>query len=124
MIAVSDVNRSPTAQSRLIAVIEIVQAMQIVKIPRHGCVLAIDLEEILCLMPAGVTGGFKVAKRSIGEVAKKRARIINANILHISSQRVLALLDESFGACNNAGNSAIQPLRRINAVCEQVASHS
>ena len=69
-------------------------------------------------MPAGIPSGFEIAQRTVREIAEKFARIVNANILDVSSQRVLALLDESFGACNNAGNSAIQPLRRINAVCE------
>ena len=65
MIAVGDVDASPSAQLALIAMIEELDAMQIVEIPLGGRMLAVDFERIQRLVPARVAGGFKGCERAV-----------------------------------------------------------
>ena len=73
MIAVGDVERAPAAQPALVAVIEILQPVQIVQIPGDRGVLAVDLERVERLVAAGVAGRLEGGERAVGEAGEKRA---------------------------------------------------
>ena len=56
LVAITDVNRAPATNFALVAMVEILEPVQIVKVPENGRVLAIDLEGVERLVAAGVTG--------------------------------------------------------------------
>src|SRR4051794_23828620 len=58
VVSVGNVKRSPPAHSAFIAVIKILQTVEIVKVPENRGVLAIDFESVKGLMAARVTGRF------------------------------------------------------------------
>src|SRR5215471_799290 len=55
MIAIGDMQAAPSAQLALIAMIEPLQAMEIVQVPRDRCVLTVDLQGVQSLMAARIT---------------------------------------------------------------------
>src|SRR5450631_3050550 len=84
LIAVRYVDTPPSAQLALIAMIEELDAMQIVQVPLGGCILAVDFERVKRLMPARVAGGLKGCERSIFEAGEKRAGIVDTDGLKLA----------------------------------------
>ena len=80
-----------------VAMIEPLQAMQIVQVPARRRVLAVDLERVERLVAARVARRLEQRQRSVLEPAQERARIVDPDRLDLSGQRVRALLDEGLG---------------------------
>ena len=121
MIAVGDVHAAPAAHPPFVAVIEVLDAMQIVQVPERRRVLAVDLERVERLVPARVARRLERRERTVLEPAEKRARVVDADRLHLAGQRVLALLDERFGHRGHLRDRPVQPQRRVDVVREQIA---
>ena len=75
---VGDVDAPPAAEDAGIAVLEVAQAVQVVQIPGDAGVLAVDLQRVQGLVPSGVTGALEDAEAAVGESAKKRASVVDA----------------------------------------------
>ncbi len=67
MIAVGHVDAAPTARPTFIAMIEILNAMQVVQIPKGRSMLAIDFERVERLVTARVSRRFKGRERAVLE---------------------------------------------------------
>src|SRR6266545_263782 len=65
LIAVADVDRAPAADQAFVAVIEVLQAMQIVQVPENRGVFAVDFKCVKRLVPAGVARGFESGQRTV-----------------------------------------------------------
>src|SRR5262245_16165978 len=83
MIAIGYVDAPPAARLSLIPVIEILDAMQIVKVPEGGSMLAVDFKRVERLVTARITRRFKRRERSVLEPAKESARIVNPDRLDL-----------------------------------------
>jgi hypothetical protein len=59
VIAIGDVNALPAAQLAFIAIVEVLEPMQVVQIPRRGGALAVDLQREESLVSARVARGLK-----------------------------------------------------------------
>ena len=124
MIAIRDVHAAPAARLPFIAVIEILNAMQVVQVPKGRRVLAVDFERIESLVPARIACRFKRRERAIFKAAQKRAGIVNSDRLDVARQIVFALFDKGLGHRHHFADRAIQPQRRVNVVRQQIASHA
>ena len=60
-------------------------------------VFAVDFEGVQRLVAAGVAGGFEVGQRAVREAAEEGAGIVDADLLDLAGEVVLALLDERLG---------------------------
>ena len=69
-----------------VAVVEILQAVQVVQVPEDGGVLAVDLEGVERLVAAGVAGGFERGQRAVLEPGQERAGVVDAHLLHLAGQ--------------------------------------
>jgi len=59
MIAVGDVQRTPSAQPALVTMVEVLEPMKIVEIPEDRRMFAVDLQRVERLVAAGVTRRFE-----------------------------------------------------------------
>src|SRR5215468_5671925 len=109
MVAVRYMEASPTPQLAFVAMIEILNPVQVVQIPRGGCMLAVDFKCIQRFMASRVAGRFESGQRAILKLAQKRAGIIDPDRFYSSCQVVLAFLDEGLGHGRDGGDRAIQP---------------
>src|SRR3989442_10450816 len=75
---VGDVNRAPAAQLALVLVIEVLQAVQGVQIPRNARVLAVDLKRVKRLVSARVTPALERGERAVAEPREGGARLAHA----------------------------------------------
>src|SRR4051812_8781679 len=98
--------------------------MEVVKVPLDRGLLAVDLEGVECLVPAGVAGRLEQTERAVLEPAEERAGVVDADWLDLARKVVLALLDERLGHRRNGGDAPVQPDRRVDAMGEQVAGHA
>src|SRR5579863_990940 len=121
MIAIRHMNASPAAQARFIAMIEELDAMQIMQVPHGGSVLTIDFECIQRLMASRVTRRFQRRERSVLKPPETRAGVIDLDRFNAPGQVMLALLDERFRHRRHLRKRTVQPQRRIDAVRQQVA---
>ena len=96
-VAVGDVDRSPAADQRIVAVVEVLQPVQVVQVPLERGLLAVDLEGVERLVPAGVAGRFEEPERAVVEPAEEGAGVVDADRLDLARQVVLPLLDERLG---------------------------
>src|SRR5690606_2811314 len=96
LVAVGYMNAPPTADSTLVAVVEVFESMQVVQIPADAGVFAIDLERVKSLVPAGVAGRLEQTKRTILEMAKEGAGVVDIDFLDLAREVVFPLLDECF----------------------------
>ena len=83
--------------------------------------LAVDLERVERLVPARVARRLEGRERSVLEPGQKRARIVDADRLHLAGQVVLALLDERLGHRGHFRDRTVQPHRGIDVVREEIA---
>ena len=79
MVTICHMNCAPTPNAALIAMLEILQTVQIVQVPENGGMFTINLERIKCFMPSGVAGGLKRRKGAIFKAGKKSAGIIDSD---------------------------------------------
>src|SRR5689334_10676870 len=77
MIAVGDVHVPPAAELSFIAMVEHLQAVQVVQIPECRRMFSVDLERVERLVSARVSRRFERGQRSVFETAEKRARIVD-----------------------------------------------
>ena len=61
------------------------------------------------------------AEIAVAEVRQERAGVVDADLLHLLRQRVLALLDERLRHGVDGVQPAVEPQRRVDAVRQQVA---
>src|SRR5579871_3980056 len=71
VIPVGDVNASPAAKLPFIAMIEILNPVQIVQVPHGGGVLPVDFEGVESLVAAGVARGFESRQRAVRKAAEE-----------------------------------------------------
>jgi len=83
--------------------------------------LAVDLEGIQGLVAARVAGRFKAGQRAVVEAAHEGAGVVDAHLLDLARQVVLALLHERFGHGVNRGQRPVEPQGGVDAVSEQIA---
>ena len=121
MIAIGDVHALPSTQPPFIAVIEILQPVQVMQIPRGRRLLAVHLNGKERLMPARIARSLERGHRSVGEAAQERGRIINANRLNFAGKVVLPFFHERLRHGCYLGDGPVQPQRHIDVVGEQVA---
>ena len=115
---------APAAHDSLVAVIKVLQAVQVVEIPADARVLAVDFEGVERLVAACIARALEERERAVGEMPHERAGVVNLHLLHLAAQRVLALLDESLRHRRHVRQRAVQPDCRVNAVREQIARHA
>ena len=121
MVAVGHVDALPTPLGACIAVIEDLETMQIMQVPLEAHVLAIHLEGVQSLVAARIAGGFKEPQRSVVEVAHEGASVVDAHLLDLAGQGMLALLDEGLGHGTDILDATVEPHGRIDAVRQQIA---
>src|SRR5215471_13488846 len=97
MIAIGDMQAAPSAQLALIAMVEPLQAMEIVQVPRDRCMLAVDLQGVQRLVAPRITSRLKRRQRPVAEARQEKTRIVDPDRLHLPREIVLALLDEGLG---------------------------
>ena len=124
VVAVGDVDAAPAAGSPFVTMIEPLQAMQIVQIPRGRGVLAVDLERVERLVAACVARRLERRQRAVAEPREESARIVDPDRLDLAGQVVLALLDERLGHRRHAVDRTVQPHGRVDAVRQQIAGHA
>ena len=110
MIAVGDVNRAPAPQPPLVAVIEELQAMQIVQIPGNRSVLAVDLERVGRLVPARIARRLEGRERAVCEARVEGARVIDANPFDLPVKLCISLTKVSVVAVT----VSMRPLSRMD----------
>src|SRR5262249_1799179 len=120
LVAVADMNAPPATHPAFVAVIEILQPMQIVQVPEDRRVLAIDFESIKRLVTAGITRGFKRGEGTVAETREEKARVINTHFFHLASEGMLAFLDKGLRRCRDLVNGSVQPHRGVDAMSEQI----
>ena len=91
MIAVGDVDVPPAPQPAFIAMVEILQPVQIVQIPDDRCVFAVDLERVERLVSPRVSRRFERRQRAVTETARNRLAS-SIDRLRFAGQIVFALL--------------------------------
>jgi len=97
MVAVRDVKRPPATHDPLIAVIKILQAVQIVQIPGDRGLLAVDLERIERFVAAGVACGLEAPEGTVSEAGEEEACVVDPDRFDFARQVVHPLLDERVG---------------------------
>ena len=90
------IERQPRSYA-LVAVVEVLQPVQVVQVPVDRGVLAVDLEGVERLVAAGVARRFERGQRAVAEAAQEGAGVVDADLLDLAGQVVLALLDEGLG---------------------------
>src|SRR6266404_4006171 len=94
MIAVGNVDRTPAPQTPFVAMIEELQAMQIVQVPGDRGMLTVDLQSVQRLVAARVASRFESRQRPIAEPCQECAGIVDPYVFDLAGQVVLAPLDE------------------------------
>src|SRR5262249_4942954 len=59
MVAVGDMDRTPAAHNALVAVVEVLQPVQVVQVPEDRGMFAVDFERVQRFVAAGVAGRFE-----------------------------------------------------------------
>ena len=121
LIAVGHVDVAPSAHAPLVLVIEVLDSMQIVKIPGRGGMLAVDLERVERLVPARIPCRLERRERSVLEARQKCARIVDPHRLDLAREVVFALLDERLRHRAHFRDRTVQPHRRVDVVRQQIA---
>ena len=123
-VTVSDVHTTPAASGRVITVIEVLEAVQIVQIPADGGVGAVDLQRVQGLVAARVPGGLKQAERSIVEVTMEDTGVVDGDFLFFAGGGVDTLFNERLGHGGYIIDAAVEPDSCVDTVGQQIASHA
>ena len=124
LVAVGDVNTSPTADDRVIAVAEVLQTMQVMQIPANRSVLAVDFERVKCLVATSVARRFEQAERAVIEVTEEAASVVDLYRLFLACFRVHALLDERLCHRRHVFDATVEPKRGVDTVGQQVTGNA
>ena len=116
-------DRQPRSDA-FVAVIEVLEAVQVVQVPEDGGVFAVDLEGVERLVAAGVAGGFERGQRAVVEAGQEGAGVVDADLLDLAGEVVLAFLDERLGHGVDRVDAAVEPHGGVDAVGQQVAGHA
>ena len=117
------IDRQPRTLA-LVAVIEILQPVQVVQVPGDRGVLAVDLERVERLVAARVAGRLESGQRAVGEARQEQAGVVDPDRLDLAGQGVLPLLDEGLGRRGDVVDAAVEPHRGVDAMGQQVAGHA
>src|SRR5690606_12497194 len=115
---------APTTEFPLVAVVEVAETVEVVEVPADRGVLAIDLEGVERLVSPGVPGRLKQAERPIREVAEERAGVVDLHRFDLAGPGVLPLLDKGLGHRRDVADRAVEPQRRVDAVCKEITRHA
>src|ERR1700722_10761340 len=77
MVAVRDVEGAPAPQFTFVAMVKVLQPMQIMEIPGNGSIFAINFKSIKRLVAARVTGGLEGGQRAVVETSQERAGVVD-----------------------------------------------
>src|SRR5262245_51941397 len=109
MISICHMDASPATDQPLIAVIEVLDAMEIVQVPKCGSMLSVDFERVERLVAARVSCRFKRRERSIAEPAEKCAGIVDSDLFDFTAEIMFPLFYERLGHCHDFGDRTIKP---------------
>ena len=90
------IDRQPRSDA-LVAVVEVLEPVQVVEVPLDRGLLAVDLEGVEGLVAAGVAGRLEEAERAVVEPAEEGAGVVDLDRLDLAREVVLPLLDERLG---------------------------
>ncbi len=121
LIPIADVDITPSTNNRIVVVIEVLQSVQIVQIPRERRLFAIHLESVERLVPTSVTGRLENGGRAVLEFRQKSTGVVDSDWLHFARIGVNALLDECVRHRRDALDWSVEPNRGVDAVSQQVA---
>ena len=124
MIAVGDVQRTPSAQPALVTMVEILEPMKIMEIPEDRGMFAIDLQRVERLVTAGVTRRFERGQRAVAESGEEGAGVVDRDFFDLAGEIVLAFRDEGLGHAGHRLNRAVEPHCGVDAMREQVAGYA
>ena len=124
VVTITDMDAAPASDHALVRVIEILEAIEIVKIPPDGRIFAVDFERVEGLVSPGVTGRLKETKGPVGKVAVEEAGIVDGNRLFLPGRGVNAFLDKGFGYRGDITDAPVEPDRSVDTMSKQVAGHS
>ena len=74
-------------------------------------------------MPAGIARALERRQRTIAEAGQERARVVDADLLDLAGQGVLAFFDKGFRHRAHAVDRAVEPHRRVDAMRQQIPRH-
>src|SRR5256885_200575 len=109
MVAVAYMDASPAPQLPFIAVIEVLNAVQIVQVPNRGGTLPVDFERIESFVAARITGRFERRQRAVFKPAQKRASVIDPDGLNLARKTVPAFFDKGLSHGRYFADRAVQP---------------
>jgi hypothetical protein len=78
-VAVGDVDGAPAADDGFVAVVEPVEAVEVVEVPLDGGVFAVDFEGVEGFVAAGVAGGFEGGEGAVVEAGEEGAGVVDAD---------------------------------------------
>src|SRR5262245_26841078 len=123
MISICHMDASPATHQPLIAVIEVLDAMEIVEVPKCRSMLSIYFERVERFVAARVSCRFKRRERSIAEPAEKCAGIVDSNLFDFTGEIMFPLFNERLGHRHDFGDRTIKPHCRVNVMSEQIPGH-
>src|SRR5215472_16023603 len=109
VVAIGNMQRAPSAHAPLVPMIEILQAMEVVEIPKNRRVLAVNLERVKRLMSASVTCRFESGEGSVFKSREERAGVIDPDLLDFACKIMLPLPDEGLGHGIDRIDTAVEP---------------
>ena len=84
MLAIGDVQAAPSAQLAFVAMIEVLQPMQVVQVPHDRRVLAVDLERVQRLVSARVARRLEGGERAVVEARQEQAGVVDPDRLDLA----------------------------------------
>jgi hypothetical protein len=122
LIAVGDVNGAPAADDRFVAVIEVLQAMQVVQVPLERRKLAVDFEVYSALCPRR-SGSIRISPASRFEVAEEGTGVVDANRFLLPVSACIRSLTK-VSVMADVADRTVEPHGGVDAVGQQVAGHA
>src|ERR1043166_2566843 len=120
MFAIGDVDRAPAAQPAFIAIIEVLQAVEIVQIPENGSAFAVNLKSVEGFVATRITGEFESCERTVVQTGQERAGVIDAHLFNFAGEVVFPFLNECLGHGRDGVDFAIEPNSSIDAMRQEV----
>src|SRR5579859_6565424 len=101
--------------------VEVAEAMQVVKVPSGGGALAVDFKGEKGFVSTGVAGGFEDGHGAVGEAAEECAGVVDLDWLDVAGEVVFAFFDEGLGHGGDFGDGAVEPKGHVDVVGEEIA---
>src|SRR6516165_5333848 len=124
MISIRDVDAAPAPQLPFVAMVEVLNAMQVMKVPHCGCVLAVDFQGVERLVPASVPGRLECRKRSVLEAAQEGAGVVDSHRFDTTGEVVFSLFDERFRHGDDFGDRTVEPHGSVDSMCQEIAGNT